>query len=278
MGLDKSESLINSQLNYIIPVLLNRSNIRRYSITEKGVPLFPVKRYKNAYLSKEEIRKENRGRSGIYLWRNNINGKCYVGSGVNLGKRFKEYFSLKYLAGCGYMNISKALMKYGYLNFSIEILEYCDKGQLISREQYYMDLLKPEYNILKVAGSTLGFKHSEESRKKMKGGIRSPEHLENIIKGTKRYHAERRELLGIRARIDKVKRPGLRGKLSLAEFNKSRGKKVVFINIETQEEKRFVSIREAARNMNTYRRKIDKHILSGELWGKYKIKLIEKVK
>jgi hypothetical protein len=37
----------------------------------------------------------------------------------------------------------------------------------IKREQYYLDLLKPEYNILKVAGSTLGFKYTENSRTKM---------------------------------------------------------------------------------------------------------------
>ena len=30
-----------------------------------------------------------------------------------------------------------------------------------------MDLFKPEYNILKTAGSSLGFKHSEEARAKM---------------------------------------------------------------------------------------------------------------
>jgi group I intron endonuclease len=38
---------------------------------------------------------------------------------------------------------------------------------LIEREQYYLDLLKPEYNICKIAGSTLGFKHSELTKAKM---------------------------------------------------------------------------------------------------------------
>jgi group I intron endonuclease len=35
---------------------------------------------------------------------------------------------------------------------------------LILREQYYIDILKPEYNILKVAGSRLGAKHSESTK------------------------------------------------------------------------------------------------------------------
>jgi group I intron endonuclease len=34
---------------------------------------------------------------------------------------------------------------------------------VVEREQYYMDSLEPEYNILKVAGSSLGFKHTDES-------------------------------------------------------------------------------------------------------------------
>lgn len=50
-------------------------------------------------------------------------------------------------------------------------MEYIDVSNLpkeearkliLEREQYYLDLLKPEY--FKVAGSSLGFKHSEESR------------------------------------------------------------------------------------------------------------------
>ena len=50
---------------------------------------------------------------------------------------------------------------------TLEILEYCDSKYVISREQYYIDLLKPKYNILKIAGSNLGYKHSEETRAKI---------------------------------------------------------------------------------------------------------------
>ena len=63
--------------------------------------------------------------------------------------------------------IYKALLKYGYSNFTLEILEYCDPKDLIKREQYYLDLIKPEYNILIIAGSRLGKKHSEETLAKM---------------------------------------------------------------------------------------------------------------
>lgn len=37
------------------------------------------------------------------------------------------------------MIINRALFKYGYSYFSLEILEFCDVSILISREQYYFD-------------------------------------------------------------------------------------------------------------------------------------------
>jgi len=47
--------------------------------------------------------------------------------------------------------IYKTLIKYGYSSFKLDILEYCTSSVLISREQYYLDNLNPNYNILKIA-------------------------------------------------------------------------------------------------------------------------------
>lgn len=41
------------------------------------------------------------------------------------------------------------LLKYGDSNFSLDIIEYYEPSVLIAREQYYIDLLKSKYNILK---------------------------------------------------------------------------------------------------------------------------------
>lgn len=51
----------------------------------------------------------------------------------------------------------------------MEILEYCESKDVIKREQYYLDKFKPEYNILKIAGSRLGSQHTEATKDKMKG-------------------------------------------------------------------------------------------------------------
>jgi len=73
--------------------------------------------------------------------------------------------------------MERALLKYGFSNFSLEILEFCNSEDLLKKEQYYLDTLKPEYNITEIAGSTLGYKHSEESLKKMRNFIFSDEVL-----------------------------------------------------------------------------------------------------
>lgn len=73
--------------------------------------------------------------------------------------------------------IYSSILKHGYSSFSLEILEYCDRDKAISREQYFLDLLNPEYNILKKAGSRLGSKHSLEVIAKMRAKVIAPERL-----------------------------------------------------------------------------------------------------
>jgi|SRR5690606_15164618 len=84
------------------------------------------------------------------------------------------YYSLRSLAKSN-RPIDRALLKYGFSNFTLQILEYCEKEILLKREQYYMDLLKPKYNIVEKAGSTLGYKHTPESLKKMRDFVLSDE-------------------------------------------------------------------------------------------------------
>jgi hypothetical protein len=65
------------------------------------------------------------------------------------------------------------LLKYEYLNFRLDILEYCDVKSIVKREQYYLDNLNLEYNTLKVARSKLGKPRSEITKLKLAGNILS---------------------------------------------------------------------------------------------------------
>jgi group I intron endonuclease len=113
--------------------------------------IVPIRSYLNLDKQKEEICRDNKNKSGVYRWVNKINGKSYVGSSTSLSKRILFYYYLSSLRRKvkGSIIIHRALLKYGYSNFSLDIIEYCGPNELIKREQYYIDLIKPEYNILK---------------------------------------------------------------------------------------------------------------------------------
>lgn len=96
--------------------------------------------YSNADTQKLAAFKENKNQSGIYRWVNLHNNKSYIGSSVNLAVRFKDYYSISYLnreTKKSNSKIYRALLKYGYSSFRLEILEYCsEQAILIEREQY----------------------------------------------------------------------------------------------------------------------------------------------
>jgi len=127
----------------------------------------PAKVYLNSAESKSLILKDNKGLSGIYLWLNNQNDKYYIGSAVNLKDRLYAYYNTQRLINDNY-RIQRAIIKYTHSKFTLYILEYCNIKDLIEREQYYLDLLTPPYNILLTAGSRLGKGHSEEALEKMR--------------------------------------------------------------------------------------------------------------
>lgn len=134
--------------------------------------LIPIAIYSDADTMKQDILKENKNKSGIYRLTNKITGDFYIGQSINLSARFTHYFNLSYLISKNNLVISRALLKYGYSNFSVEILEYCDKSVLSEREQYYFDKLNPIYNTLKIAGSSSGFKQSEETKNKISQSLK----------------------------------------------------------------------------------------------------------
>ena len=87
------------------------------------------------------------------MWTNKLNGKKYVGSSVDLRRRLSEYYKINRLLNEKSMPINVALLKYGYQNFTLTILEICDRDSLMFREKHFFEVYSPEYNILKTPGS-----------------------------------------------------------------------------------------------------------------------------
>lgn len=89
--------------------------------------------------------KAEKSKSGIYAIVNNENGKVYIGSSHSIGERISRHFG-----GAPKLTIQHSISKYGPGAFSVYILEYVVysvRSDLYSREQYYITLLSPLYNI-----------------------------------------------------------------------------------------------------------------------------------
>lgn len=123
------------------------------------------------------------------------------------------------------------MLKYGYSNFNLEILEYCEPSEVVSREQHYLDLLQPEYNILKNAGSTLGYKHTEETLVKFRARKPSPEHLAILRENVKFLNSEEQRV---------------KARERILEINLKKGVSVKVLDQENNTTVTYDSIRKAA--------------------------------
>jgi predicted GIY-YIG superfamily endonuclease len=124
-------------------------SIKRKKITNSSI--IPVKSYSNVEANKDLILQENYNKAGIYRFINNINGKSYIGSAVIINRRLNEHFR----GDKSNIILQKAFNKYGLNNFSLQIFEYCesDKETLLKKEQFYLDIFQPEYNLSPTAAS-----------------------------------------------------------------------------------------------------------------------------
>jgi group I intron endonuclease len=105
---------------------------------------------------------------GIYKIINTVNRKFYIGSSKNILKRIRRHFSELRNNSHKNKHLQSSWNKYGEENFLFEILEECLEENLIVREQYYIDVLIPKYNINKIANSSLGVKRDDITKEKIR--------------------------------------------------------------------------------------------------------------
>lgn len=174
----------------------------------------PIKIYKSLKNDRVKILKDEKDKSGIYCLVNNINGNIYIGSSINLANRMRSYLNNNFLLSKHNTNmpIVKALLKYDQSNFSLLILEYVNPTNLASRETSYITALVPYYNVLKQGYSSLGYKHTEETK----------ELLSELAKN--RIHSAKTKILIARALIGENnpfynKNHSMESKLRMIEAN-----------------------------------------------------------
>jgi len=130
--------------------------------------------------------------SGIYQITNTINNKIYVGSAINFINRERIHFSKLKHNKHENQHLQHSYNKYGKDNFEFTELINYSIDELIMAEQIFINVFKPEYNMRKIAKSSLGIKRSEETKRKLSksklgntnwlGKKQSKEHIEKKTK------------------------------------------------------------------------------------------------
>lgn len=250
----KSRNLSYPSKNYAFSTKGFRYNtVRAYSTSknnDSSTDSSNVIVFSDADKDKLDILKYVKGMAGIYMWTNKLNGKKYVGSSMALKRRLLEYYNVNRLLNEKSMPINVALLKYGYSNFSLTILNICEKDSLMSREKHFFEVYSPEYNILKTPGSPSrgsGWTHSEATIENMR------------IAATKKFN-----------------HPEYLTKLSKGQ---SSGIEVEITDLETNTTTSYHAIRAAARALNIDKRYIENYIYlkqDNPVLGKYTFRLKSK--
>lgn len=119
-------------------------------------------------------------KSGIYLIRNECNGKVYIGSASDLPERRRRHFGRLRTNRHVNRHLQSAWNHYGEQSFSFQVLLHCDRKNLLLFEQRTIDTFKNRhgiavlYNVDYIAGSRMGTMVSDETRAKLSANNTRP--------------------------------------------------------------------------------------------------------
>ena len=134
---------------------------------------------------RKELYQKYKNQCGIYQL--TINNKNYIGSAKNIGIRLSKHLLDLERGNHHSIYLQRAWNKYQTIN--VEIIEFCNN--LIEKEQYYLDELKPEYNLCSIAKNCLGINRTDEHKNKISQHHKdNKEYWEEIYKNRKLKHTQ----------------------------------------------------------------------------------------
>lgn len=157
----------------------------------------------------------------VYKIENLLTSDCYIGSTTNYCRRKKRHFEDLKRGNHHSIKLQRAVNKYKidvFRMYELEIFEFISKPHLLEREQHYIDVLNPKYNMCKIAGNQLGSIRSKAFKQKcserMRGktawnkGLILPKHSKETIEKRAKSLTGRLVSIDTRLRIkEKVSRP-----------------------------------------------------------------------
>ena len=74
---------------------------------------------------------------GVYMIKNSVNGKIYIGCSVDVNRRFNSHKNKLVNGNHSNLHLQQSWNKYSQSAFTFEIIEECDDSILYEREHYY---------------------------------------------------------------------------------------------------------------------------------------------
>jgi group I intron endonuclease len=93
--------------------------------------------------------------------------RCYIGSAINIHQRWIQHLSHLKNNTHHTSKLQRHYNKYGKNDLVFSIVIGCDKPDLLTTEQFFLDSLNPWFNTCKIAGNTLGIKASKKTKQKL---------------------------------------------------------------------------------------------------------------
>lgn len=124
-------------------------------------------------------------KSGVYIIKNNLNNKFYLGVSKDFKDRFRHHKSDLRLNKHHSILLQRAVNKYGIENFSFEILLRSPVEYLYKLEEWFLKEQKPSYNVAVKSEYYIDRKprkHTEETKQKMRDFWTQEKRIENGIK------------------------------------------------------------------------------------------------
>lgn len=160
---------------------------------------------------------EHKRASGVYIIRNSINSKVYVGSAIDFKRRYYEHVSRLKTKKHSSRKLQSFAGKYGIDALSFDLLEIVerDKITILTCEQKWLDYYRccesnNGFNNCFLATSSLGVKQSAETRAKIAA-----------IKTGLRASIETKQKMSEASRNRPSASPETRAKLSVAKRNQT---------------------------------------------------------
>ena len=122
----------NSNFFNINSYLLNSSALTSY-LGKAVAEIKPIKIYSNFKEDRQDIKKDQKDKTGVYCLVNLVNGNIYIGSSVNLPVRMNNYLNNTYLKNRKNNNMPIVQALLGQENFAVLIVEYVNIENLSER-------------------------------------------------------------------------------------------------------------------------------------------------